>query len=139
MKRPEYIPMFSKALLAGALTGLAATVVNIAYDIIFRSITEYIPAEEFNFLSIIFASMLVLTMVGLLFYVFIKNFGKTAFTISLLTVIIACVCITAFLHGNSNEPAFYCNHGLIAGFIILSGILSVTLLPYLYDHPKLFL
>ena len=139
MKRPEHIPMFSKALLAGALTGLAATVINIVYDIIFRSITRYMPPEEFNFFSITFASMIVLTIIGMLLFVFVKYFNKTAFLAAIIVIVIACVCITAFIHSNTNESVFYGNHGLIAGFAILSGLLSLTLLPYLYNHPKIFI
>lgn len=33
----------------------------------------------------------------------------------------------------------YGNHGLIAGFSLLSGLFGVTLLPYLYNHPKIFI
>lgn len=139
MDAPQKIPAFSKALLAGALTGLAATVANMVYDVAFRGITQYYPAEEFNFFSITLASIIVSMLVGMLFYVFIKNFGKTAFFIALSIIIIACVCITALVHADKTEAAFFGNHGLIAGFVIISGILSLTLLPYLFNHPKIFI
>jgi hypothetical protein len=139
MKRPEHVPAFSKALLAGALTGLAATVANIVYDIIFRSITRYMPAMEFNFFSITLASMIVLTLIGMVFFLFTRYFNYKAFIVTLIIVIIACILITAFLHSDARQPAFYGNHGLIAGFVIISGLLSLTLLPYLFRHPKIFI
>jgi hypothetical protein len=139
MKRPEHVPAFSKALLAGALTGLAATIANMVYDVIFRSITQYMPAMEFNFFSIPLASMIALTIIGMVFFLFTRYFNYKAFIITLVVVIIALVLTTAFFHSNANEPAFYGNHGLIAGFIIISGLLSLTLLPYLFRHPKIFI
>ena len=139
MERPNYIPTFSKALLAGALTGLAATVANLIYNLVFRSIVHYTPDEEFNFFSITLSSMLVLTLIGMLFFVFVKYMSSKAFVVTVSIIVIAVVCITAFLHADPNETAFYGNHGLIAGFVIISGIFACTLLPYLYNHSKLFL
>ena len=52
---------------------------------------------------------------------------------------LAGIAITVFLHGTASESAFYGNHGLIAGFIAISGILALTLLPYLYNHPRTFI
>lgn len=139
MERPDYIPKFSKALLAGALTGLVATIANLVYNIAFRSIVHYIPDEEFNFFSITLASMLLLTLTGMLFFVFVKYISSKAFFIALIILVIAIVCLTAFVHFSPGESPFYGNHGLIAGFAIISGIFACTLLPYLYNHPKLFL
>ena len=139
MRRPDSISTFSKALLAGALTGIVAASVNSVYSIIFRSITRYFPAEEFGFFQIIFASVIVLILIGILYYSIIKMFSTIAFAIILIILVIAVVCITAFVHANKSETAFYGNHGLIAGFTIISGILSLTLLPYLYRHPKIFI
>jgi len=139
MRRPDHIPRFSRALLAGALTGLVATVVNLIYNLVFRSITRFMPDEEFNFFSITLASMIVLVLIGILFFVFLKYINSTAFFILLVILIIGCICITAFSHMNAGESAFYGDHGLVAGFILLSGILALTLLPYLYLHPKLFI
>ena len=138
MKRPEYIPSFSKALLAGALTGLIATVVNLVYNVIFRSITQYIPDEEFNFLSITLLSFIVLILIGMLYFLFAKYSNAKIFDIILIVLMLGCVAVTIFFH-TANEPMLYGNHGLIAGFIIISGLLAVTLLPYLYNHPRLFL
>lgn len=139
MRRPEEIPIFSKALLAGALTGVAASIINGIYDIIFRGITGFMPAIAFNFVSIPLLSMIVLTVLGLLFFVFIKYFNTTAFIIVILLLIIAVIMLTAFSRSTINESAFYGDHGLISGFVVLSGLLAVTLLPYLYQHPKLFI
>ena len=144
MRRPDHIPRFSKALLAATLTGLIAAMANIIYNLIFRSITRYVPDEEFNFFSITLAAVLILIITGLMFFLFLKYLSIKAFIITLIIVMIACVmiacvCITAFLHANPNESAFYGNHGLIAGFILISGLLALTALPYLYNHPKLFI
>ncbi len=139
MKEPEYFPAFSKALLAGALTGMAATLINVIYEVIFRSITNYEPAAWFNFFSITFATMIVLTLTGMFFYLFAKSNSFKTYDVAIAIIVIAVICTTAFLHSDKSQAAFYGNHGLVAGFVILSGILALTLLPYLFRHPKLFL
>lgn len=139
MKRPDNVPLFTKALLSCVLTGIAATIVNGLYDIIFRGITRYMPAVEFNFLSIPLVTMIVFIVLGLLFFLFVKYLSKTAFKITLVILMLAGIAITVFLHGTANGSAFYGNHGLIAGFIAISGILALTLLPYLYNHPRSFI
>ena len=139
MKRPEHIPMFSKALLAGALTGLAATLINMIYDVVFRSITNYVPDGWFNFFSITFASMIVLTLTGMFFYLFAKSSSFKTYDLAIGIIVIAVICITGFLHTDKSQAAFYGNHGLVAGFVTFNGILALTLLPYLFRHPKLFL
>lgn len=139
MQDPGQVSIFSKSLLAGALTGLVATIINIIYDVAFRGITKYYPAEEFNFFSITLASMIVLSLTGMLFFVFKKYFNELAFDVTLILIAIACVAITAFVGRYKNESIFYGNHGLIAGFVLISGILALTLMPYLYKHPKIFI
>lgn len=139
MNRPEHIPIFPKALLAGTLTGLAATVTNIIYDVVFRSITNYVPDGWFNFFSITFASVLVLTLTGMFFYLFAKNSSFKTYDVAITIIAIAAICITVFLHADKGQGLFYGNHGLVAGFVALSCILAITLLPYLFRHPKLFL
>ena len=64
MKRPENVPLFTKALLSCVLTGIAATLINGLYDILFRGITHYEPAVEFNFLSIPLTTMVIFIVLG---------------------------------------------------------------------------
>jgi hypothetical protein len=139
MKEPEYFPAFSKAMLAGALTGIAATLINVIYDVVFRSITNYQPAAWFNFFSITLTTMIVLTLTGMFFYLFAKNNSFKSYDVAVAVIVVAVTCLTAFLHSDKSQAAFYGNHGLVAGFVILNGILALTLLPYLFRHPKIFL
>lgn len=139
MKRPERIPMFSKALLAGALTGMAATVANMIYDVVFRSITDYELAAWFNFYTITFSSILVLMVTGIFFYLFARSNSFKTYDVAIVIIVIGVIAATALLHSDKSQSAFHGNHGLVAGFVVLSGILALTLLPYLFRHPKLFL
>lgn len=139
MKRPENVPLFTKALLSCVLTGIVATIANGLYDILFRSVTHYLLSVEFNFFSIALATMVTFIILGLIYFLFLRYLNGKAFSITLIIVMIICVAITAFLHSDGNESAFYGNHGLIAGFIIVSGLLALTLLPYLYHHPRIFI
>jgi hypothetical protein len=139
MKRPENVPLFTKALLSCVLTGIAATVINGLYDILFRGITHYEPAVEFNFLSIPLTTMVIFIILGVIFFLFVKYLSRTAFYITLFILMIAFIAITVFLHSDPSESPLYGNHGLIAGFVLINGILSLTLLPYLYKHPRTFI
>jgi hypothetical protein len=139
MKRPENVPLFTKALLSCVLTGIAATIANGLYDILFRGITHYEPAIEFNFLSIPLTTMVIFIILGVIFFLFVKYLSRMAFYITLFILMVAFIAITVFLHSDASEPALYGNHGLIAGFVLINGILSLTLLPYLYKHPRTFI
>ncbi|HEY2727756.1 MAG TPA: hypothetical protein VGI61_11320 [Parafilimonas sp.] len=139
MKRPENVPLFTKALLSCVLTGIAATIANGLYDILFRGITHYEPAEEFNFVSIPIATMIIFIILGLIFFLFVKYLNRTAFFITLFILMVAFIAITTLLHSDKSESPLYGNHGLIAGFVLINGILGLTLLPYLYNHPKKFI
>ena len=68
MKRPENVPLFTKALLSCVLTGIAATIVNGLYDIIFRGLRVICLRIEFNFLSIPLVTMILFIVLGLLFF-----------------------------------------------------------------------
>ena len=139
MKRPENVPLFTKALLSCVLTGFVASIANGLYSILFRGVTHYMPAIEFNFLSIPLTTMVVFIVLGVLFFVFVKYFNRTAFYITLFILMVAFIAITTLLHSDKSEAPLYGNHGLIAGFILINGILGLTLLPYLYNHPRKFI
>jgi hypothetical protein len=70
---------------------------------------------------------------------FVRYISSSAFFIALIIITIGCIAIATLLNGHPNTPAFSGNHGLIAGFVLISGVLSVTLLPYLYKHPRIFI
>ena len=139
MRRPENVPLFTKALLSCVLTGFFASIINGAYMIFYRAVTRFMPAVAFNFLSIPLVTMIVFIVLGVIFFMFLRYINSTAFTIALIIITIGCIAIATLLNGHPNAPAFSGNHGLIAGFVLISGLLSVTLLPYLYKHPKMFI
>lgn len=139
MRPPQNFPLFTRALLPCVLTGFFASIVNGVYMIFYRDITQFMPAIEFNFLSIPLVTMVMFIVLGLIFFLFVRYINLTAFFIAFIIIIVAGIAITALLHGNPGETPFYGDHGLIAGFLAINGLLGITLLPYLYKHPKIFI
>jgi len=139
MRPPKDFPLFTKALLACVLTGFFASIANGVYMIFYRAVTRFMPAVAFNFLSIPLVTMIVFIALGVIFFMFVRYFNSSAFIIALIIITVGCVAIATLLNGHPSAPAFSGNHGLIAGFVIISGLLSITLLPYFYKHPRIFI
>ena len=138
MKRPEQIPMFSKAFLAAALTGFITTIINLIYNFAFRTITRFVPDFEFNITSITVSTMVTWMVIGLLFFLFLRYTNIKVFMVTFFIIVLACIALTFFTHP-SNHEFFYGNNGLVTGFIILSGLNSLIILPYLYNHPEVYI
>lgn len=129
---------FSKALLSGVFAGIVATVVCLAYNIIYRDSTGFKPADFINVSSLIFAVNLVFLIVGAIYFLFISSFKKGE-----LIFIAAFVLLTLFLvwkaegiHRWTNQHLSSEFRGLLLGIIIISGISAAFLVPYLFHNKK---
>lgn len=130
---------FSKAVLAGLFAGIAATVANLVYDYIYRDITSYWPSEIINVSSIIVATTLLLTIAGIIFHLFrkyIKN-GGTGYLIVFTVLTLLCIYWAMHVQRSIDPVVTEEFRQLLSGVVIISGV-GVLLIPYLYNHAKIF-
>ncbi len=132
---------FSKSILAGVFAGLAATLVNLAYNYFYRAAVQFYPSEIINVSTIIFVTMLLLTVCGLLYF-FLTKLTKFANGIYIIIFgILAIYCFYIGLHINRSDNPIEISQfrGLYLGIEGLTGALAVFGIPYLVKHSNIYI
>jgi len=131
---------FSKAVLSGLFAGIIATLINLAYDYFYRDMTGFQLSTIINVPSIILASTLLLTIAGLIFYVF-KHFirkGSLIYRVVFLAITIFCVYLSLHAHRSANPVLAYEFKWLLFGVVVVLGGLAAFFIPYLFDHEEIY-
>jgi len=140
----EYLPdqpYLAKAILAGVFAGIAATLGNLFYDLFFRAFTQFVPSQIINVATIIFATMLLFLVSGLLYF-FSSNFLKQGMLVYIITfAILSILCFSWGLHINrSADPKITAHFRMLfLGIVSISGILATFFIPYLMKHQSIYL
>jgi hypothetical protein len=140
----NYLPeqtLISKSVLAGVFAGIIATLSNLLYDYVVRKITQFAPSQIINVATIIFATMLLLSVSGLIYYwasQFIKK-GEVVYVV--VFAVLTAVCVWLGLHATrSSDPKVTASFRiLLPGIIGISGLLATFYIPYLMKHGSIFL
>jgi uncharacterized membrane protein len=135
-----YSPL-AKGLLGGLFVGIAATVLNLLFDLVYRKMTGYEFAQYVNINSIIFFTIPTLIAAGIAYSVLVEYVKKGA-----MIYVIGCIVITvifAFVPlGPSmlptNQPMPTSARGLTLGIEIITGVLAAFALPYFAEHEKIW-
>ena len=130
---------FSKSLLAGLFAGIAATVVNLLYNFYIRRATGFSLSEIINVSTIIFISILLMTVAGLFFYLFhhyLKNGTLIYKIISVLFTLLG-VYFSMTVQRSQNPLVSTEFRELLLGVVIISGVFSSFIIPYLYSSNKI--
>lgn len=131
----------SKTILAGVFAGIAATLGNLFYDLFFRSITQFVPSQIINVATIIFATMLLFLVAGVLYF-FSSKFLKRGHWVYIATcIILSILCFSWGLHINrSSDPIISADFRvLFLGIVTISGLSVTFFIPYLMKHPSIYL
>lgn len=115
---------FYQALITGFFVGFCATVLFLAYNIIYRDATGFPLSTFINVSTIIFMVNLIFPAIGIIYYGFITAFKKAD-----LAFIILFVVLTAILLWRSEEVHRTGNHllnkefrTLLSDIVIILGI-----------------
>ena len=131
----------SKAVLGSLLTGIIVTVVNLIYDHVYRSITNYYFSEIFSIYALISFSILICMAGGIIYFLLNKYFAKG--TVIYIILFVALTVAGLFMHMSSympnGEPISSGGiKGLKIGLDIITGDSAAFLVPYLAEHPKIW-
>ena len=128
---------FFKAMMTGLFIGIIDTLICLAYNIGYRNATGYIPSEIINVSSLIFAVNILLTVVGIVYYFFLR-FIRRADTVYFIVFL----ALTAWLTGKTMSAVRFGDprldsgwHGLMGGIILIVG-LSSACMPFFYRSQK---
>ncbi|MEO8771283.1 MAG: hypothetical protein ABI402_14405 [Ferruginibacter sp.] len=127
---------FSKALLAGLFAGITATFLSLLYNSYFRLWTGFPLSEMINVSTIIFALVLIVTISGLVFYLFHHYLKKGTVLYQLASLILTAVLILVSLQvQRSSDPVLSMEfRELLLGVISITGICCVFIIPFLFKN-----
>lgn len=130
----------SKTLLTGVFAGIVATLINLAYDFFFRYFEKLYPSEFINVSSIIFATMLLFTIAGIIYFLLDKFVRHGNVVYIILFCVLTAVSFYAGMHvQRSSDPLVSQEfRGLLLGTVVVSGLLASFFIPYLSKHDTLY-
>jgi hypothetical protein len=125
--------IFTRAMLTGLFVGVVDTLICLSYNIGYRDLTGYTPSALINVSSLIFGVNLILLLIGMLYFVFIRLFGKRD-----IVFIAVFVLLTLFLIWKANIGHRFEDYalnkewkGLILGVVAILGV-SASVLPFCF-------
>lgn len=130
----------SKTLMTGVFAGIVATLINLAYDYFYRDFVKFYPSEFINVSSIIFITMLLFTIAGIIYFLLSKFVKHGDMLYIVVFCILTVISFYAGLHVNrSSNPAESQEfRGLLLGTVAVTGVLISFFIPYLTRHDKIF-
>jgi hypothetical protein len=130
--------IFTRAMMTGLFIGVVDTLICLVYNIGYRDITGYTPSALINVSSLIFGVNLLLLAIGMLYFLFIRLFGKKDFVF-----ISVFVLLTIFFIWKADTGHRFADYvvnkewkGLILGVVAILGI-SASALPICF-HSRFF-
>ena len=134
-------PLLTKAIVAGVFTGIMIAVINLVYNYIYRDVTGFSPSEIFNVSSIIFCSVLISLVAGIIYFLFAKFIKKGGIIFTVLFVVLTILGIISVFntHRSSDAHTTALFRGLYLGIIIVTGFLDSFMIPYFSKHSKFIL
>lgn len=128
-------------LMAGLFVGYIITILNLVYDVLFRDVTNFPPHELINVSTIIFATLIVFCIAGLI-YALVERFSSRSNIIYIiLSAMLTLYCAYATMHTQrSNDPVINNQfHYLLVGIILITGVGTAFAIPYFVKHSDVFI
>jgi len=124
-------------MMTGLFLGIIDTILCLVFNLIYRNSTGYTPSILINVSSIIFMINILLVVLGILYFVFLKIFGKkdVVFILFFLLLTLFCLWKTAGIHRFEDLGVNAGFRGLLTGIILIVGV-SVLTLPILFRSRK---
>ena len=141
MTNRESMPMgglFTSTLLTGVFAGFVGTVVCLAFNIIYRDDTGFLPSAIINVSSLIFAVNILFVFIGLIYFLCLRYLprGDVFFEGLFILLTVVLLLMTAGAHRSDDAVVNHQFKGLMSGVIIILGICSAAM-PVMY-HNKSF-
>src|SRR4051812_23077520 len=127
--------VFTNALLTGVFAGFAGTIICLAFNIIYRDDTGFLPSTIINVSSLIFAVNILFVLIGLVYFLCLRYLpkGDVFFEGLFILLTVICLLMTGGAHRSVNAIVNHQFKGLMSGVIIILGI-SAAAMPVLYHN-----
>jgi hypothetical protein len=127
--------VFTGTLLTGVFAGFAGTIICLAFNIIYRDETGYLPSMLINVSSLIFAVNILFVFIGLAYFVCLRYLpkGDIFFEVVFLLLTAFCLMEVAGVHRSDNAVVNHQFKGLLSGVIIILALCTMAM-PLLYHN-----
>jgi hypothetical protein len=124
----------SKSISSGLAAGYIAALICLTYDFIFRDISQFQLCSIINVSSIIFGSVLIPVIAGIIFFIMNKFIKGGNFIYMIAFTAITLLSIYGALNVQRSPDAHLTAQFriLLTGIIITIGVLSSYLIPYMF-------
>ncbi len=131
--------LLSRCVLSGVLAGFIAVLLNIVYNFIYRAATGFALSEVFNIASLIFSSILLTLIAGILLFFLLKvKNGKMIYTVLFMLLLIVGVYAASQTQRSNIAENQHDFRILFGGIVIIDGLCAAFLVPYFVNHEKLY-
>jgi hypothetical protein len=140
MERTDAPITLGRGLLAGLLTGLLNAVIIIIFNVLYRRSAEFYAFEIVMPVTIFMVFPLFDLLAGGVYFLFVTNLHKGPLLFRAVFILLTLIGagITA-LTGQGETAVLGGFRGLFFGIELICGGLTALLLPYLAQHPRLYL
>ena len=130
-----------KPLMAGLFAGIIASFLNLVFDIYYRQATAFTLSQIINVASIIFGTLLLLTIAGVLFAIMELFIKRVTIPYMIVSILLTLLSIRFALHvHHAADPVLNTDfRGLLTGIFIITGVFGSFLVPYLAKKDNMFI
>ena len=130
---------FYQSMMTGFFVGFFATVICLAYNIVYRDKTGFPLSSFINVSSIIFTVNILFPVIGMIYYWFVTTFKKAdiVFVIVFLLLTAFFAWRTELVHRTDDHSLNIEFKNLLLGIVLILGISASVFIP-LFCHNKKF-
>lgn len=133
--------LLTKCLLAALFTGIFAVLADELYNFIYRAVTRFSPSEIFNVSSLIFGTLIIFMIAGVIYFLLTKFTRKTDIVFIILMLVLTAVGFIIGLQVQRSPDIHVTTafRGLFIGIELIVGLMAAFLIPYYVKHYRAFL
>jgi hypothetical protein len=130
----------TKCILAALLTGLIASLADETYNFIYRAATGFTPSEIINVSSLIFITLTVFMVFGILYFLLTRLGKRTDLVYIVITLILTVIgfIIGTGVQRSTDQHVNDVFRWLFIGIELIIGLSAAFLSPYFIRHYRIF-
>ncbi len=129
----------SRSVLGGLFAGIIAALANLVFVFVYRAVAQFHQFTSVDVTVIVFGSLLLSIVCGIIFYWFIHYLkkGMMLYRVAVIVVTLVIIYVGIMLRGSveGEVPADF--RIIVIGTQVIIGSLAEFLIPYLFKHDGL--
>lgn len=131
--------LLTKCVLGATFAGLLAVAASESFNLLYRIFTGYFPSDYFNVSTLIFGTMILFLVAGMVFFFLAKFVPGAVSIVYPLVMLVATVFLfigALSLHRFAQPEMTAQFRFLTAGMVLIMGVMVAFLVPYFSRHYK---